>query len=187
MADTKPILISGGGLAAMLLAKRLLKASVPFVVFERDASLSFRAQGYRLRQSAEGLDAIEDVLGPDEFPKFWDTCSKTGGAGLIALDAITGEEMQMGPPGGGGKAPNEKLTSRDGKTIGISRGDMRSIFMAGCEGHVQWSHHVTGYELTDGGVHAIFADGSKSVEGAMLIGGEGIVSKPCLQKETLER
>ena len=93
------------------------------------------------------------------------------------------------PVGQGGKKPGDEepkrpppqLTSRDGKTIGISRGDMRRLFMSGCEPFVHWSHFVTGYELTDSGVRAIFADGSKSVEGEMLIGGEGIYSKVAKQ------
>ena len=38
-----------------------------------------------------------------------------------------------------------------------------------------------GYESTESGVKAIFQDGSKSVEGDMLIGGEGIYSKVAKQ------
>src|SRR4051794_4189448 len=58
---------------------------------------------------------------------------------------------------------------------------MRKNFMSGCEDYIKWSHNVTGYELTPTGVHAIFADGSKSVEGSMLVGGEGIYSKVAKQ------
>ncbi|KAI1372393.1 putative zeaxanthin epoxidase, chloroplastic [Hypoxylon crocopeplum] len=188
----KPILISGAGVSSLLLARSLLRSSIPFLVFERDSSPSFRAQGYRLRLSAQGLDAIESVLGPDGFPKFWDTCGKTGGSkGFASLDALTGEEIteeaasqpevssqQKEPPKGVGK---ELLASRDGKTVGISRGEMRSLFLEGCEPFVRWSHHVTGYRLTPTGVHAVFKDGSESVEGEMLIGGEGIYSRVAKQ------
>lgn len=88
--------------------------------------------------------AIEEALGPEGFKKFWDACGKTAGAGFTALDAITGKEIdQPGPSppksegkdnenGGGAKpfVPNrETLKSRDDKTIGISRGEMRSIFL----------------------------------------------------------
>lgn len=184
-SDTrKPILISGGGLAALLLARSLLRSNIPFQIFERDASLKFRGQGYRLRLSNEGLDAIEEVLGPEGFQKFWDACGKTGGSkGFAAIDAITGEEVPLDGPSytEQKKPPQESLQSRDGKTVGISRGEMRSLFMEGCEPYVQWSHHVTGYELTTDGVRAIFADGSKSVEGDMLVGGEGIYSKVAKQ------
>ena len=71
---------------------------------------------------------------------------------------------------------NEPLTSRDGKVVGISRGDMRKIFLEGLEDRVRWNHHVTGYEKTDNGVRLIFQDGSKSEEGSMLVGGEGVKS-----------
>ena len=58
---------------------------------------------------------------------------------------------------------------------------MRKIFSEGCEEHIEWAKHVAGYELTDDGVRAIFADGTKSVEGSMLVGGEGIYSKVAKQ------
>ncbi|KAG0646673.1 FAD-dependent monooxygenase [Hyphodiscus hymeniophilus] len=184
-SSRKPILISGGGLSALLLGKALLRASIPFLLFERDASISFRAQGYRLRLSAGGLDAIEGVLGPEGFQKFWDICGKTGGVGLAVVNAVTGETIEQMNPAKDAESekteglprPREQLGSRDGKIVGISRGDMRKAFMTGCESFIHWSHRVTGYELTSSGVRAIFADGSKSVEGEMLIGGEGIYSK----------
>lgn len=185
----KPILISGAGLSSLLLGQSLLRASIPFLIFERDKSVSFRAQGYRLRLSIEGLSAIESVLSPEDFQKFWDTCGKTGGGGFAVINAITGEKIPMpGQEGGEEKAaaekpkpPREILESRDGKIIGISRGDMRKLFMSGCEPFIRWSHTVTGYELTPSGVRAIFADGTKSVEGDLLIGGEGIYSKVAKQ------
>jgi 2-polyprenyl-6-methoxyphenol hydroxylase-like FAD-dependent oxidoreductase len=177
----KPILISGAGLASLLLAQSLLRSSIPFLIFEQDASISFRGQGYRLRLSSEGLDAIESVLGPEGFQRFWDKCGKTGGSGFAAIDAMTGAKIpQAAPAAAGGvkpRFPAGALASRDGKVVGISRGDMRRLFMSGCEPFIHWSHRVTSYELTASGVRAVFADGSKSVEGEMLVGGEGIYSK----------
>ncbi|KAI1757505.1 hypothetical protein F4782DRAFT_478826 [Xylaria castorea] len=188
--DRKPILISGAGVSSLLLGRALSSASIPFRIFEKDESIIFRAQGYRLRLSAEGLDAIEAVLGPDGFPEFWDACGKTGGVGFSAINAITGEKPadDTAIPDNGEKkdgevaesAPKiirEALTSRDGKVIGISRGDMRKVFMKGCEPFIDWGHQVMGYESTASGVRAIFADGSKSIEGEMLIGGEGLYSR----------
>ena len=182
----KPILISGAGLSSLLLAQSLLRAGIPFLVFESDSSISFRAQGYRLRLSAEGLDAIESVLGPEGFQIFWDLCGKTAGGGnVIPIDAITGLEIaesaknESDVQAGAAKSqiPPEPLASRDGKTVGISRGDMRKTFLSGCEPYIRWSHRVSGYELTPSGVCAVFADGTKSVEGSLLVGGDGIYSK----------
>lgn len=184
----KPVLIAGAGLSSLLLAQCLRRASIPFQIYERDASISFRAQGYRLRLSSEGLDAIESSLSQEDWTRFWNICSKTGGAGLVALDAISGEARTVLPKVEEGQTTKsrpefrtENIISRDGKTVGIARGDMRKLFMAGCEGFVHWSHKVTGYQLTPTGVHAVFADGTKSVEGEMLIAGDGIYSKVAQQ------
>lgn len=175
---TKPVLISGGGLASLLLASSLHHNNIPFIIYERDASPVFRAQGYRLRLSAEGLDAIEKALSPAKWEKFWATCGKTGGAGLVAMDAITGEVSLSGVDAAKpDTAPKvEQLSSREGKVVGISRGDMRKLFMEGFEDSIRWSHHVRSYETTAEGVRAVFADGSKSEEGCLLVGGEGIYS-----------
>jgi 2-polyprenyl-6-methoxyphenol hydroxylase-like FAD-dependent oxidoreductase len=180
----KPILIAGGGLASLLLGQALRRAAIPFAIYEKDASLSFRAQGYRLRLSSQGLDSIESVLSKDDFAKFWDECGKTGGGGQTSLDALTGAEPVQAPPkpevgaksSGVASGPPQGLQSRDGKIVGISRGAMRQHFMKGCESEVHWGRRVSGYEITPTGVHAVFADGSKSVEGEMIIGGDGIGS-----------
>ncbi|KAK5687100.1 hypothetical protein LTS10_001237 [Elasticomyces elasticus] len=164
----KPILIAGAGLASLLLAQSLLRNGIPFLVFERDADVSFRAQGYRLRLSKECLDAVEATLAPDHWQLFWDTCGKTAGVGFAALNAITGEDVTEARKYEGtpiqkrdeeAKGGKMDLASRDGKVVGIARG----------------------YELTESGVRAIFADGSKSEEGEMLVGGEGIYSKVAKQ------
>src|SRR3569833_982218 len=173
MSAAKPVLISGGGLASLLLAQSLRLSNIPYKIFERDSSFQFRAQGYRLRLSAEGLDAVESVLDADTFKRFWDKCGQTGGSGFVAYNAVTGEQTENRMP--------EGLSSRGGKIVGIARGDMRAVFAEGCEDHIEWSKHVTGYELTDDGVRAVFADGTKSVEGSLLVGGEGIYSKVAKQ------
>ncbi|CAM1507503.1 Fc.00g071440.m01.CDS01 [Cosmosporella sp. VM-42] len=173
MSASKPILISGAGLASLLLAQSLRLSKIPYRIFERETSFTFRAQGYRLRLSAEGLDAIESVLDAKTWQRFWDRCGKTGGSGFTAYDAVTGEVTEQ--------VAAEKLSSRDGKVVGIARGDMRRIFAEGCEDHIEWGKHVTGYELTTDGVRAVFTDGSKSIEGSMLVGGEGIYSKVAKQ------
>ncbi|PSR84157.1 hypothetical protein BD289DRAFT_409866 [Coniella lustricola] len=175
-----PVLISGAGLSSLLLARALRAANIPIRIYERDASVSFRGQGYRLRLSDEGLDAIESVLKspgsqPDAWDEFWAACGQTGGAGFATIDALTGEQVKQ--------STSESLHSRDGKIIGIARGDMRRIFMRGLEDDIEWNRHVTGYELNNNNndntataVHALFADGTRSPPGSMLIGGEGIHS-----------
>lgn len=94
MSASKPILISGSGLASLLLAQSLRLSNIPFRIFERDASFVFRAQGYRLRLSTEGLDAIQSVLDAPTWDHFWNKCGKTGGSGFKAYDAISAEVVR---------------------------------------------------------------------------------------------
>ena len=169
MTEPKPILISGAGLASLLLGRALLLKGIPFEIFERDDAMSNRGQGYRLRLSNEGLDAIESVLDPPSFERFFERCGKTGGGGFKEIDAVTGVVVE--------RKLAEPIVSRQGKVVGIARGDMRTEFMRGCEEHVHWNKHVKGYELTGDGVRAVFADGSKSVDGSMLVGGDGLRSQ----------
>lgn len=177
MTTSKPVLIAGAGLASLLLARSLHRAKIPLLIFERDASIVFRAQGYRLRLSTQGLEAIENVLGPEGWQKFYDACGKTGGAGFAAIDPLTGETLGGDEP----SVKSEPLTSRDGKVVGISRGDMRKQFMDGLEDRVRWNRQVRGYESNSDGVRLVFTDGTKSEEGSMLIGGEGVKSEVARQ------
>lgn len=170
----RPILISGAGIASLLLAQSLRRSNIPFQIFERDASISFRGQGYRLRLSSEGLDAIEAVLDPAAFQSFYDRCGKTGGSGFAGFDAVTGEQND-------GFTQGESLGSRDGKIVGIARGEMRSAFLEGIEDRIQFNKQVKGYEIENDGVRAVFVDGSKSDQGSMLIGGEGVKSSVARQ------
>lgn len=59
----KPILISGAGLGGLLLARCLHRRAVPFELYERDAHAAARGQGYRIRISADDLDALTSVFG----------------------------------------------------------------------------------------------------------------------------
>ncbi|WWC86918.1 uncharacterized protein L201_001797 [Kwoniella dendrophila CBS 6074] len=199
-----PILISGAGLSSLLLGRSLFNSKIPFRIYERDESLSFRGQGYRLRLSNEGLDSIESVIGKEEFERFYNEfCGKTGGGGIIEYDALTGEiqtsiEEQLHikqkqkeqrekdeadehkDDDDKGKKDLSVLASRNNLIIGISRGDLRNLLYEPIKEYVEFSKGVIGYELEEeeeGGIKVIFQDGSKSIKGSMLIGGDGIKSK----------
>lgn len=168
-SSQRPVLIAGAGLSSLLLAQSLLRSRVPFKVFERDASISFRGQGYRLRLSDEGLEAIESVLGPEDYPRFFDKCGKTGGSGFAGFDAVSGERTDK-------SLNNESLTSKGGIIVGIARGEMRKFFLQGIEDYVEFNKFVKGYELVGDGVRVLFVDGTTSDVGSLLVGGEGIKS-----------
>lgn len=180
MQDTKrPILIAGAGLCSLALAQYLRRASIPCIIYERDASASFRSQGYRIRFSSEGLDALEACLTPEAFSEFWEACSKIPGHRTVLVDAITFEEVKSSKdavveatPGGA----TLSLQSRGDKLVSMGREELREHLLKGLEKNICWSHHITGYEKTVEGVRLTFADGSRSEEGSLLVGGEGVRS-----------
>ncbi|ORX39631.1 hypothetical protein BD324DRAFT_614413 [Kockovaella imperatae] len=166
--STLPVLISGAGLASLLFAQSLRRSKIPFVIFERDKSVSFRGQGYRLRLSSEGLQAVKDVVGPEEYERFYEICGKTSGGGMQKYNAVTGERMD--------DDAEQRIAPGTAQTIGIARGDLRKFLMEGCEDDIQWGKTVKSYELVEDGVFAVFADGEKSTKGSLLVAGDGISS-----------
>ncbi|KAK5172673.1 uncharacterized protein LTR77_002793 [Saxophila tyrrhenica] len=168
MADQKPILISGAGLSGLLLAHSLKSKNIPFLIFERDESIAARAQGYRLRISSDGINALKEVLTEAEYNHLQQGTSQTGGGGIHNLDAVSGEPAPSKPGEGGGKGPG-----LGGDVLGVSRGWLRQCLFEGQEDAIQWDKKAVGYSVSNSGVKLKFADGSESSEGSLLIGADG--------------
>ena len=164
----KPILISGAGLSGLLLARSLRSSNIPFELYERDAAGSSRSQGYRIRLSSQGLNALEAVLSPDAYAEFKAGCSDNGSGQILGYDALTMEEKHFGgggPPKGGGQV------------LGVDRAFLRNQLLRGIEEVTHFKKACIGYEVSSEGVTAKFADGTTSPEGSMLIGADGVYSK----------
>nr|POE74504.1 fad-dependent urate hydroxylase [Quercus suber] len=167
----QPILISGAGLGGLLLARSLRQSRIPFLLFERDESIASRAQGYRIRVSSDGLQALQEVLPADLFAKFKAGCSTTGGGGIHNLNAVSAEPRGDGKPRADAGGP--KKPQLGGDVLGVARGFLRECLFEGMEDAVQWGKRSSGYTLSSSGVTLKFADGSSSAEGAMLIAADG--------------
>lgn len=170
MAHAKPVLISGAGLSGLLLAHSLRSQNIPFVIYERDKSIAARAQGYRLRISNDGINALKAVLTEDQYARLREGTAATGGGGIHTLNAISGELVQ---PAGGAGGVDGKGPGLGGDVLGISRGFLRQRLFEGEENVVQWNKQSVGYTTTDSGVKLKFSDGSESVEGSLLVAGDG--------------
>jgi 2-polyprenyl-6-methoxyphenol hydroxylase-like FAD-dependent oxidoreductase len=161
----KPVLISGAGLAGLLLAQALLVHKIPFQIFERDSAGSARSQGYRIRISSPGVYAIRDTVPPARYARFREGATDNGAGTIHTIDALTGERKgEMDTPAGD-------------VVVGADRAFVRNLLFEDVEERVQFGKRVTGYERTPDGVRALFADGTKSVEGSLLVGADGIHSR----------
>ncbi|KAF4637372.1 hypothetical protein G7Y89_g723 [Cudoniella acicularis] len=171
------VLIIGGGIGGLVLAQGLAKRGIMFTLFERDATPTSRAQGYRIRIAGAGANGLEECLNKELWDLFEDTCAETKpfGAFLNAIDGSTtpplfpmgpaGKKVGMVPPGSGGQ-----------KAYTVDRTLFRSLLLLGQESHIQFGKDYTHYKITPSGITAFFSDGS-SAEGTFLVGVDGRSSR----------
>lgn len=164
-----PVLIIGGGLGGLCLAQGLKKANVPFKLFERDEQSNFRAQGYRLRISGDGVYALQSALMTKVWTLFELTCAEKpvlNGFQLNAFDGTPLSNQPFGPPPG--------VTGPRPYTV--DRTILREVLLIDLEEHVCFGKRFTHYILHDHAVTAHFADGT-SAPGALLVGADGLRSR----------
>lgn len=168
---SRPVLISGAGVAGLLLARSLKRANIPYEIYERDSTGSARSQGYRIRLSHQGLTAVSSILTQPEYAKFRKGCADNGTGAFMAYNAIT---MEPGEAPGGGGPPRG-----GGEVLGVDRAFVRNTLFEGIEAGVHFNKNATGYTLAPGGegVTLHFSDGTSSPEGCLLVGADGVHSK----------
>ncbi|MCJ1437322.1 hypothetical protein MMC27_006709 [Xylographa pallens] len=182
--DTR-VLIIGAGVGGLALAQALRKQQIPFLVFERDAGVAARGQGWAIALHAYGSpidetvhysDSNRSILGellrstPNDLAPLQETAVTHGlgrGASYTSraafFDAYSGEKkMEIG-----GDLGDPSFFIR------VTRSRMRDWLASHID--IQWDKRFVRYEESDHGVTAFFADGS-SATGEMLIGCEGINS-----------
>lgn len=167
--QSSPVLICGAGISGLVLAQALSKREIPFRVFERDPSLSFRTQGYRVRINGDGIAALTDALPPKLFSLLVSSCAYCS-AGIrpnTHLNAFNGQdvEMKIGPP------PTSEI-----QPLNADRNVLRQVLMHGIEDFVQFGKEFSSYSASDRGVKVRFMDGSEQ-EGSFLVGADGTFSR----------
>jgi 2-polyprenyl-6-methoxyphenol hydroxylase-like FAD-dependent oxidoreductase len=167
--NNAPVLIAGAGLGGLCLAQALKKHAIPFKIFEKDFKRDFRAQGYRLRISEDGILALQYAL----TPKVWSLFEKTsaeflGGAHGGRFNVLTAEPL---PAGGGPPAGAHGQM----QPYTVDRTTMREVLLTNLESELHYGKSVSHFETHDDGVTAYFADGT-SESGSLLVGADGLNS-----------
>ncbi|MBR8384686.1 FAD-dependent monooxygenase [Burkholderia cenocepacia] len=163
------VAIVGAGLGGLALAQALKQAGIAFDVYERDAAIDSRRQGYRIRIDATGQRALAACLPAGPAALFRASASQGTGAVRLATPRLTPAH---------GHAPAGWHTAPDTADLSVNRLTLREILMAGIEDRVHVGHAVDRYRvLPDGRAHVTFASGtSGSVTCDVLVGADGIHS-----------
>jgi 2-polyprenyl-6-methoxyphenol hydroxylase-like FAD-dependent oxidoreductase len=180
MSTNPSILIIGAGISGLAFAQGLLKAGIPFRIYERDAELNARSQGYRFRIHGSGQQALASLLPPDLYTRLEASCAITPPGGIIAggsFDALRDPGLGEipGPYGANPPRPEEVNGSAE-EPWNADRGVMRSVLMSNLKPYVEFGREFLGYEVTDSGVRVRFRDGYQ-VEGRLVIGADGTWSR----------
>jgi len=166
---TLRVAVAGGGLGGLCLAQGLLQAGADVTVYERDASLAGRRQGYRLHVDARAGLALQACLPPESLALFQATCGQASRRLTIVSEKLRVLHEQVGGDSGADPfAPATLSTS-------VNRLTFREVLAAGLNGRIAFGHELTRYEAGARGVRLHFADG-RQADADVLVGADGVSS-----------
>jgi 2-polyprenyl-6-methoxyphenol hydroxylase-like FAD-dependent oxidoreductase len=183
------VAVAGGGLGGLCLAQGLLKAGVDVTVYERDASLAVRRQGYRLHVDARAGQALEQCLPPESFAVFQATCGDASRRLTVMSERLhIMSEQRLSEQSNADSAADPYAPAT--LSTSVNRQTLREILAAGLRGRLVFGCELVRYEVGQDepsqdeagqdeagqeGVRLHFADGRRA-EADLLVGADGVNS-----------
>ncbi|GAA3455116.1 FAD-dependent oxidoreductase [Dactylosporangium matsuzakiense] len=164
------VAIVGGGIGGLALAQGLRRGGVAVEVFERDAGLAARRQGYRIHLDGRAAKALHECLPPQLYELFRHTLA-TPGTALTVLD----ERLNVRHRGATGGGADPRVVEPAALSAPANRQTLREVLATGLEDTITYGRSCTGYDEGPGGVRLHFADGS-SAEADVVVGADGVGS-----------
>ncbi|KAL5940519.1 hypothetical protein ACKVV1_008184 [Pyricularia oryzae] len=166
----EPILIIGAGISGLCLAQALHKGNVPFRIYERDSTVDFRPQGYRLKLQRPAALALAEILSPQVYEAFLASCAILS-VGETNLDPFTAAVSRSRRGGGlGGNLGLNPFHTVD-RTV------FRKTLMESIKDSIVYGRDLESYhaDAQSGVVVARFKNGDV-VRGRFLVGADGLHS-----------
>lgn len=166
MAESKPVLIAGGGIGGLAVALGLAQKGIRSILLEKASALGEIGAGIQLGPNA--FHAF-DYLGVGEAARNMAVYIDQ----LRLMDALTADEITHIDLG-------DSFRARFGNPYAVvHRGDLHGVFLRACQNHelieLRVSSEVTGYEQDGSSVTARLANGERII-GRLLIGADGLWS-----------
>ena len=156
--------VIGAGLGGLCLAQGLRGAGIGVDVYERDAAITARFQGYRLVLNPTGFEALHGCL-PERWHPLLDAIVDDTTVERLILDPRLNKIGELGPPRSG---------------LVVDRHVLRHLLLTGLDVHT--GAGLTGYDVLNDGangeapkVQAHFAQG-ESATADLLVGADGVNS-----------
>lgn len=175
--EKKTVAVIGAGLGGLCLAQGLRRAGIPFLVHERDAAASPRAQGFRIRIDAAGQAALRACL-PESLMRLVEASASLGSSSGQMLDAQLQAIRAEAPPSWHREAEANAEAADDDtpRDLSLDRRVLREILMAGIEPVVRFGQRLDGYRIgPDGRVQLEFEGGTRATCD-VLVGADGVSS-----------
>ncbi len=166
---TLRVAVAGAGLGGLCLAQGLLRAGADVTVYERDASLAGRRQGYRLHVDARAGLALQACLPPESLAAFQATCGQASTRLTVVSEKLRVLHEQV--TGDQDADPHAPATL----SASVDRLALREVLAAGLDGRIAFGHEVARYEACADGVRLHFAGGQEA-EADVLVGADGVHS-----------
>jgi 2-polyprenyl-6-methoxyphenol hydroxylase-like FAD-dependent oxidoreductase len=169
VASTASVAIAGAGLSGLCLAQALLRAGIDVQVYERDASLYARRQGYRITLDQFGTRALKQCLPAQLFDLVLATASVPEEVGYFRFtNRHLGEIFSLTFR----RDPEQDIQAVLGQ---VDRTTLRAILMTGLEDRVHFGKAVLRVEGSSDGATLYFTDGS-SARVSVVVGADGVHS-----------
>jgi 2-polyprenyl-6-methoxyphenol hydroxylase-like FAD-dependent oxidoreductase len=168
VVDGLRVAVVGGGLGGLCLAQGLHRAGADVTVYERDAALDSRPQGYRLHLDARAALALQQCLAPELFELFLATCGRPGTRFTVLSQRLRVLREVAVDPGRDPSLPATLSTS-------VNRHTQREILAAGLGPRILFGHELTRFEVGADGVRLHFS-GGWDADADLLVGADGVNS-----------
>ena len=168
MATRLRVAIAGAGVGGLCLAHGLQRAGIEANVYERDAALDARRQGYRLHIDARAGTALCACLPPDLL----ELVLATAGLPSTQFSLLSSKLKTLHVTA---SDPAVDRTAVDTLSVPVNRQTLREILAARLDGRLQFGRAVTGFRQDETGVDVHFA--SRPPERAdLLVAADGVAS-----------